>query len=110
MKVIDNLITEGLSGKVVQSKYCFRRHYGSTFLTLKSVPTGEESPQQRQVKSWFTEAQRLANVDMADDAKRLLWEQKLKKTKYKTPKGRAFAHYFQQLKAGVITPPETTEG
>ena len=54
MKVIDNLITEGLSGKVEQSKYCFRRHYGSTFLTLKSIPSGEETPQQRLVKSWFT--------------------------------------------------------
>lgn len=110
MKVIDNLITEGLSGKVVQSKYCFRRHYGNTFLTLKPIPTGEESPQQRQVKSWFTEAQRLASIDMADDAKRRLWEQKLKKTKYKTPKGRAFAHYFQQLKAGAITVSEAAEG
>ena len=109
MKVISNLITEGLSGKVEQSKYCFRRHYGSTFLTLKSIPSGEETPQQRLVKSWFTEAQRLANVDMGDDAKRRLWEQNLKKTKYKTPKGRAFAHYFQQLKAGTITVPEITE-
>ena len=109
MKVIDNLITEGLSGKVEQSKYCFRRHYGSTFLTLKSIPSGEETPQQRLVKSWFTEAQRLANVDMGDTTKRLEWEQKLHKTKYKTPKGRAFAHYFQQLKAGAITVPEITE-
>ena len=110
MKVIDNLITEGFSGKVEQWKFCFKRHYGSTFLTLKSIPSGEETPQQRLVKSWFTEAQRLANMDMGDTAKRLEWEQKLHKTKYKTPKGRAFAHYFQQLKAGAITVSEAAEG
>ena len=49
-------------------------------------------------------------MDMGDTAKRLEWEQKLKKTKYKTPKGRAFAHYFQQLKAGAITVSEAAEG
>lgn len=96
--VIDNIITEGLSGKVSRN-HQFRQIYGSTWLCKNPRPrTTPYTAGELELQDRFAQAARLAAADMADPVKRAEWVVKARKAKYKTPFGAAFAYHYAQIK------------
>ena len=75
-KVRNNVVTEGLSGKLGKSKYCFKQAYGETVFGLKSVSSVEPNDNQRLMQEKFKSATEKARVDMADPEKRAAWAAK----------------------------------
>lgn len=98
-QVKDNVITEGLSGKLGKSNYCFRQMFGKTILGLKAVSSVPSSDNQVIVKVKFAEAARMARVDMKDPVKAKEWSDKLNNSTYNTAYGLAMATYFKVLYA-----------
>ncbi len=98
-QVIDNLITEGLSGKVASSRYTFRHTAnGKTFLVQKPTINAAPTPAQIASQTRFKRAVELTNADMADSAKAAEWLAKSRASKnYSTARGIAFAHYYASL-------------
>jgi predicted NBD/HSP70 family sugar kinase len=94
--VVNNIITEGLSGKIGKSGYTFKQVNGKTVFAEKSVSKAEPTPAQLEVREKFKAASEKARADMADSTKKEEWQQAAKNSagKYTTALGAAIAHYF----------------
>ncbi len=95
-EVINNIITEGLSGKIAKSGYVFRQVNGKTIFAQKSVSKAEPTAAQLAVRDKFKTAVQKAHADMANEEKKEEWQQAAKNSggKYTTALGAAIAHYF----------------
>lgn len=96
-KVINNLITEGLSGSIADSDFAFRRVYKNTFLVKKSVPSQEIiSESQQEVRSRFANAVSAAKAILtAHPENAALISKRLYKSKYCTVNGFLMACAFK---------------
>lgn len=95
-KVIDNIITEGLSGKISSDKYTFRRSNGNTYLVRKSISNVEPSAEQLAIREKFKVAAGKAREDLKDAAKKKEWQKIADASggKYTTAYGAAFGYYY----------------
>lgn len=94
--VVNNMMTEGLSGKVSRI-HQFKQIYGNTWLCRN--PRRRTSPYssgELELHKRFGQASRLAHADMEDPIKKAEWAAKAKGTKYKTAYGAAFAYHYVQ--------------
>ena len=96
-KVKDNLVTEGLSGKI-GGRYCFRNKNGKTILYRIGVRTAEMSEAQLEVQEKFKLAAAQARADLKDATKKAEWEAVAQSSgKYSTAFGAAMSHYYNTL-------------
>lgn len=94
MKVKNNIITEGLSGVVAQSRYTFRQCNGRTILARRPKKGIVNAARDAQAAD-FAEARKKVQADYADPEKWAEWEAKAKASKrYKTAVGMAMAFYL----------------
>lgn len=100
-RVINNIITEGLSGKIAKSGYTFRQVNGKTIFAKKGESKAEPSEAQLAVRDKFKAAAQKAHADMGDPEKKKQWEETARNSggKYKTALGAALAHYFKASEA-----------
>jgi hypothetical protein len=94
--VTNNIITEGLSGKIAKSGYVFRQVNGKTVFAQKSITKAEPTAAQLAIREKFKLASEKARADLADAEKKEQWELTAKNSgnKYKTALGAAIAYYF----------------
>ena len=97
-KVVNNIITEGLSGAVAESRYTFRQVGGKTYLVRKSISTAPVTEAQLAGRTLFAEAARAARADMADAGQAAHWADVARASKrYSTAYGAAMAHHYALL-------------
>jgi len=95
--VKDNLVTEGLAGKL-GGRFCFRMVNGKTFLYRLGLRSGELTEAQIAVQEKFKQASQQARADMRDATKKAEWEAIAQSSdKYSSAYGAAMAHYFTTL-------------
>lgn len=94
--VKDNIITQGLSGKLAKSGYVFRQVNGKTIFSKKGESKAEPTAAQLAVREKFKTASQKAHADMADAAKKEQWQEVAKNSggKYTTAIGAAIAYYY----------------
>ena len=96
-KVKDNLVTEGLSGKI-GGRYCFRNKNGKTILYRIGVRTAEQTDAQIEAQEKFKLAAQQARADLKDATKKAEWEAVAQNSaKYSTAFGAAMSHYYGTL-------------
>ncbi len=96
-KVKENLVTEGLSGKI-GGRYCFRHKNGKTILFRLGERKAEMSEAQLEVQAKFKLAAQQARADLADPTKKAEWENAAQtSSKYSTAFGAAMSHYYNEL-------------
>lgn len=103
-EVIDNVITQGLTGGISDRRYTFRTHKnGKTFLVRKPRRSDAEPTEaQTLAKQIFKLTTERVNADRADAEKWAEWTAKANASssdKYSTPYGYAFHVYYQEVKA-----------
>ena len=96
-KVKDNLVTEGLSGKIGH-RYCFRSKNGKTILYRLGIRSGEMTDAQLEAQEKFKLASQQARADLANPSKKAEWEAVAQSSsKFSTAYGAAMSHYYGTL-------------
>ena len=90
---------KGVSGKLDKDdELVFSQRYGTTYAWEVEHYTGPATAAQLAVQERFATAAAQASSDMSDPEKKAEWKEALANSngKYKTPKGIAFAHYYNK--------------
>ena len=95
--VKDNLVTEGLAGKL-GSRFCFKIVNGKTILYRLGIRSGEMTDAQLEAQEKFKTAAEQARADLKNPTKKAEWEAVAQSSgKYATAFGAAMAHYYAEL-------------
>lgn len=90
---------KGVSGKLDKDdELVFSQRYGVTYAWEVEPSKQEPTAAQLAVRERFATAASQASEDMFDPEKKAEWKEALANSngKYKTPKGIAFAHYYNK--------------